>query len=385
MTMAIRVLLVDDEPDLADMSALFLERERDVFDTHAVTDPTVALSRLGEERFDCVVSDYDMPGMNGLELLATVQKAHPELPFVLFTGKGSEEIASEAISAGVSGYLQKESGVDQYTVLANVVENAVEKYRAELALREEQSFVESALNSLNDIFYAIDTDYEFLRWNDTVSEVTGHADIDLADMRLTELFAEDVSADLDSIFADGIGVFETEIRTHAGEFVPYEFRGATFTDSSGDVLGICGVGRDVGDRMCREAKLRESERQFEAVFDDPFSFIGLIETDGTVIQVNQTALDAIDKDAEEIAGELFWDTPWWSFSEAVQDDLRERISQAASGEFVRFHAENRTTGSGLVLLDVSIRPVRGESGEVETVIAEGRSMEALQERVEELR
>ncbi|WP_435159674.1 response regulator [Haladaptatus sp. DFWS20] len=68
MTPPIRVLLVNDEPDPADMTSLFLQRERELFETHAETRPTSALSRLDSERCDCVVSDYDMPEMNGLEL-----------------------------------------------------------------------------------------------------------------------------------------------------------------------------------------------------------------------------------------------------------------------------------------------------------------------------
>jgi CheY-like chemotaxis protein len=250
MAMPIRVLLIDDERDLADMAALFLERECDALETDSVTSPEDALARLKAGDFDCVVSDYDMPTMNGLELLDAVRDEHPELPFVLFTGKGSEEIASEAISAGVSGYHQKETGVDQYTVLAN----AVEKHRAERALHE-------------------------------------------------------------------------------------------------------------------------SERRFGAVFNDPFSFIGLLETDGTVIAVNQTALDAIGEEAAAVEGKPFWKTPWWTFSEDVQAELRDKIADAADDEFIRFRTKNWTEKLGCLVLDVIVRPVHDGSGSVETLIVEGRSVE----------
>ncbi len=190
---------------------LFRARTR-VFETDFETDPEAAIAHLESERVDCVVSDYDMPDVNDLELLAAVRETHPDLPFVLFTGKGSEEIASEAIAAGVSGYLQKETNTDQYTVLASVVENAVEKYWAERALKEEQSFIESALDSLADIFYAVDTNYEFIRWNDTMCEVTGYDD-EIADMRLIDLFPEAAAVEMDSIFAEGTGVFETDVHS----------------------------------------------------------------------------------------------------------------------------------------------------------------------------
>ncbi|GAB6878503.1 hypothetical protein JCM17823_07770 [Halorubrum gandharaense] len=127
----IRVLHVDDEPDFAEMAAASLEREDERFVVDTATSAGSGLDRLNETDFDCVVSDYDMPGENGIEFLKAVRDNVPDLPFILFTGKGSEEVASEAISAGVTDYLQKGTGTDQYTVLANRVTNAVEKWRAE--------------------------------------------------------------------------------------------------------------------------------------------------------------------------------------------------------------------------------------------------------------
>ncbi|WP_066411873.1 GAF domain-containing protein [Halorubrum aethiopicum] len=126
---AIRVLHVDDEPELAEMAATFLEREDDRIDVETASNASEGLERLAAGDVDCVVSDYDMPGRNGIEFLEAVREEHPDLPFLLYTGKGSEEVASEAIAAGVTDYLQKERGTSQYAVLANRVANAVEQYR----------------------------------------------------------------------------------------------------------------------------------------------------------------------------------------------------------------------------------------------------------------
>lgn len=104
---AIRVLHVDDEPGFADLTTTFLEREDDRFDTETVTSVKQGLDRLSGRTYDCLVSDHDMPGQSGIEFLETVRDEYPNLPFILFTGKGSEEVASDAISAGVTDYLQK--------------------------------------------------------------------------------------------------------------------------------------------------------------------------------------------------------------------------------------------------------------------------------------
>ncbi|TKX52092.1 response regulator, partial [Halorubrum sp. SP3] len=119
ITDSIRVLYVDDEPEFAEMAATFLGREDDRFDVEIVSSGTEGSARLADESFDCVISDYDMPGQNGIEFLETVRDDHPDLPFILHTGKGSEEVASDAISAGVTDYIQKSGSADQYALLAN--------------------------------------------------------------------------------------------------------------------------------------------------------------------------------------------------------------------------------------------------------------------------
>jgi len=127
-----RVLLVDDEPG----AAAHVERLLNGVETVTRTAPADALDVVREERVDCVVSDYNMPETDGLELFEEVRSIDPGLPFVLFTGRGSEEIASDAISAGVTDYLQKGIGRDRYEMLANSVENALDRRRAERDLRE---------------------------------------------------------------------------------------------------------------------------------------------------------------------------------------------------------------------------------------------------------
>lgn len=124
------VLCVDDDPDLLALTATHLERTDDAFDVTTTTDPNEALELLSRTACDCVVSDYDMPSMDGLALLESVRERHPDLPFILFTGKGSEEVASEAIASGVTDYLQKGAGGDRYDLLANRIRNAVEQHRA---------------------------------------------------------------------------------------------------------------------------------------------------------------------------------------------------------------------------------------------------------------
>ena len=130
-TSGIHVLHVDDEPDFAELAADMLEREDDRFSVETATSTSEGLDRFAADEFDCIVSDYDMPGQNGIEFLEQVRDEYPDVPFILYTGKGSEEVASDAISAGVTDYLQKGGGTEKYELLSNRILNTVEQYRSQ--------------------------------------------------------------------------------------------------------------------------------------------------------------------------------------------------------------------------------------------------------------
>lgn len=122
----IQILLIDDDSDDLEMGKLFLEQESDQFDITTATSAAGGLGRLtGELSVDCVVSDYDMSGTDGLELLKTVRRRYPELPFILFTGQGSKAVAKQAILDDVTDYVKKDVGAGQYAVLSERIRRAI--------------------------------------------------------------------------------------------------------------------------------------------------------------------------------------------------------------------------------------------------------------------
>jgi len=126
-----RVLHVDDNPEYIELTKTFLERDHEQFTVVTETSAIEGFRQLRQEPFDCVVADYQMPNTNGLEFLELVREEFPDLPFILFTGAGDEALASEAITAGVTDYVRKYGGTEQYDVLANRIDNAVQRYRTQ--------------------------------------------------------------------------------------------------------------------------------------------------------------------------------------------------------------------------------------------------------------
>jgi CheY-like chemotaxis protein len=126
----LNVLYADDERGMLELGKEFLEMSGRL-KVETATSAREALRKMAGRRFDAIVSDYQMPGMDGLEFLRRVRSRDEFIPFVLFTGRGREEVAIEACNAGASGYLQKGvSPTPMFVELEYIIEQAVEKHIA---------------------------------------------------------------------------------------------------------------------------------------------------------------------------------------------------------------------------------------------------------------
>jgi DNA-binding NtrC family response regulator len=129
----VSILCVDDESHSADLTAIRLEQLDERFSVETAARAKEGLAYIEDNHVDCIVSDYKMPDIDGLAFFEMVHNEYPQLPFVLFTGRGSEAVADDARSRGVTKYLEKTT-TDRYEVLAEQVRNAVKKRRAEQGL-----------------------------------------------------------------------------------------------------------------------------------------------------------------------------------------------------------------------------------------------------------
>jgi PAS domain S-box-containing protein len=373
MSDRIRILHVDDEPDLADMTATFLEREDDTFEVETATRSSTGLDRLTNHDFDCIVADYDMPGQTGIEFLKTVREDYPDLPFILYTGKGSEEVASDAISAGVTDYLQKESGTSQYTVLAHRIRNAVEQYRSQQAVEDTEEKLSQLADRSEDILFMVDGDWsELLFINSAFEDIWGIP---------TERLEENLRAFLEHIHPEDRDRARRSMeRLSNGQADELEYRvvppdgdqrwvraqSKPIFDDGDTVARIAGFVRDVTER-------KERARRFEAIFNNTYTFAGLLEPDGTLIEANETALSFGGLDRDDVVGKPLWETDWVQVSEETRRTVREGVERARNGEL--FRDEIRVQGSDReAVIDFSIRPITNEQGEVTLLVPEGRDI-----------
>ncbi|WP_255151842.1 PAS domain-containing protein [Halorarius halobius] len=358
----IRVLHLDDDEMFLELTATSLEREE--FDVVSLSDPQEALDRLCGD-VDCIVSDYQMPEMDGIEFLESVREDCPNVPFLLFTGKGSEDIAGRAISAGVTDYLQKSPGQDQFALLANRIENAVSQHRAQERVREVH-------DRIDDAVVALDSDWRYTYVNRRAEELLGVDAADLEGNPIWETYPGLVGSEFEEAFREAVRTQEPTTVEAYHDLTESWYETRAYPDEN----GLSVYFRDVTER-------RERELQYEAVFNQTYQFTGLLEPDGTVLEANETALSFGGLDREDVVGEKVWDTEWFQHGDAATV-ARAFVDRAADGEFARTDLEVQGA-EGVATIDFSVRPVTDDDGEVVLLIPEGRDITELKQQEEQLR
>ena len=319
------VLYVDDEEDLLTLAKLFLERSGE-FRVETMTSALQALNSSQIVSFDAIISDYQMPKMDGIEFLKILKAQGNHTPFILFTGKGREEIVIEALNNGADFYIQK--GGDpkaQFAELSNKIRYTVLRRRAESELLDSQKKIADIIDFLPDATFAINIEGVVIAWNRAIEEMTG---INRDDMlgegdyaytipfygirrkQLLDLIDEDdeeISSKYQSIQRVGQNL-------HAEAFAPSLYGGkgayvwvtvAPLHDIHGKRIGAIESIRDVTDRKRVEEALKYSEERYRNIIEEQTEFISRFLPDGKHVFVNEAYCEYFGFRREEILGHRF--------------------------------------------------------------------------------
>ncbi|WP_440770776.1 PAS domain S-box protein [Natronorubrum sp. DTA28] len=291
----IRVLHVDDDPEFATQLAAGLEREDDRFETTTVTTAREGLARFETDRIDCLVSEYDLADTDGLALLERVRDQDERVPFVLCTDSGSEALASDAIAAGVTDYVRKETASDEYPVLANRLVNAVETARSQRHHERQRRAIETAREGIS----LLDPDGTFVYVNRAYAECFGYEPAALIGEHWELLYTDEDAATvreevLPTVRAEGYWHDEsTGVRADGSRIV------VDHTLSTTDRNGLICTLRDVTDHRDRERDLERYETIVEALGDPVYT----IDSDGRYAFVNDAYAEITGYAKRDIIGQ----------------------------------------------------------------------------------
>lgn len=352
----IRVLHVDDEPGFADLAGSFIEREDDRIEVVTETRARDGLDRLEREPIDCIVSDYRMPVMDGLESLDAVREEHPDLPFILFTGQGSEEVASRALTAGATEYLQKDGGTDQYALLANRIHNAVEMRE----MRRQRERHLHAIETAHEGISILDDEGRFVYVNRTYADLYGYDPEELIGEHWELLYPDD---EVEFVREEILPAVDAEGYWH-GRATGLRADGTTFqedhvvsTTGGGDL--VCTV-RDLTNRQRREQELDLKTR---AMDEAP---VGILITDysqedNPIVYANDRFEELTGYTESEILGRNCRFLQGEGTEEAPVAEMREAID---AREPVSVELRNYRKNGSAFWNRVTIAPVRDDDGEM---------------------
>jgi PAS domain S-box-containing protein len=334
------VLYVDDEPMLLELAKIFLEQSGD-FRVDTLTSAPAALDTLTRTSYDCIISDYQMPVMDGIAFLKTVRSRGNVLPFIIFTGKGREEVVIEALNSGADFYLQK--GGDpkaQFAELAHKIKQAV-------GIRRAQKTMQDLVQGAPIPEFVIDASHRVIFWNHALEEYSGIMASDIIGTTdhwkafyphprpcLADLIVDGNKDGIARWYAgkQALSTLTTDNFVATDYFPAMKggtwlfFTAAPLRDPSGTITGAIETLQDVTSIHTKEAELRAayeqaktreaalniqnkmleaSEQRYRNVVEDQTEFISRFLPDGTHVFVNEAYCRYFNKSRDEIIGKEF--------------------------------------------------------------------------------
>jgi DNA-binding NtrC family response regulator len=170
----IRILHVDDDPSILEISKDIMLHMNPNFEFGSAYCVAEAFKKLTTGHYDIVVSDYEMPQKDGLQFLKELKQQKNEIPFILFTGKGREEVAIKALNLGADGYFNKQGSTETvYGELSHAIFSLVERKKTKEALTQSELRWTTTLTSIGDAVIATDTSGKITFLNTEAEKLTG--------------------------------------------------------------------------------------------------------------------------------------------------------------------------------------------------------------------
>ena len=301
---SIRVLHVDDEAGFLKVTKECLEEEGP-FKVDTALSVDEALNKMKEKEYDAVVSDYRMPGKDGLEFLKQLRKRGNNIPFVIFTGKGREEVAIKALNMGADRYLNKTGAPETvYCELAHAIRQAVDRRSTQIESFKREAKLNAILESSPEAITVTDLDGNVTECNQTAVDMyCGQSKEDLVGYNALEFIAkkdrEKAIQNLKKTIEQGsVKTVEYSLLTEDGREFPGELSASVVRDASGKPMHIVSISRDITERKKAEADLR----RLATIITDSNDAVTVMDMEGRIIDWNKGAEDTYGYSKDEALG-----------------------------------------------------------------------------------
>lgn len=329
-----RILYVDDEDALLNATQLYFQREGSLsIDTACSADE--GFRKIGASRYDAIISDFEMPDMNGIEFLSALRSGGNDTPFIIFTGRGREDVVIDAFNAGADYYLQKGGHPKaQFAELFNTIQKAIENRKVKDEIRHKNAEIEaknreltkktdelrqnldelvksrnqlqeserrarSLLDSSISTIVLLDRDGIVLDANESYPARFGKTRADIIGTNVWDLFPDEIgkqrSVWLEQVFSSG-KPFKREVSWDG----IWDYSIDPVLDTDGTVTSVTIHATDITQRRQMEDEIRTSEILYRTVVEDQTEFVCRFLPDGTHVFINDAYCRYFGKTRQEL-------------------------------------------------------------------------------------
>jgi len=300
-------LIVDDEIDFLELVSAYLE-EKGVFEILTAPSAEEALRLLRSYPVEVIVSDYQMPGTDGIGLLKRVRREYGGIPFIMFTGRGREQIAIQALNEGADFYLQKAGDPrTMFAELHHVMESALSRWSAEKALEHNARRFRTLIENSSDLILTIDGASRIGYVSPSSERLLGYGPEEMANRSLRDILDPEgiirlkEAIDTVSSLPGRREKIEVGLRHRKGHWLTFEAELIADRDSpDGDRLIL--NARDVTERKRLEGELRQSREEKDIILDSLLENVVYKDRDSRIIWVNRAAAESVGMRPEEMIG-----------------------------------------------------------------------------------
>ncbi|HDQ05576.1 MAG TPA: response regulator [Candidatus Bathyarchaeota archaeon] len=302
--MSMRVLHVDDDEDFLKCSKRFLEMQ-DSFQVETALSVKEALQKIRQKQYDVIVSDYQMPEASGLDLLKQLKKGGNDIPFILFTGKGREEVAIEALNLGADQYVNKIGKPEViYSELTHIIKKVVKSKQAEKALQKSEENYRRLFENAPAVIVTMDLKGNVTSINKAAGQYGFKKDEFVGkNMRkfILKRYWPTVLKDLVQISRRKTVKSKIEIDTPKGNKIAKYNSSPIIIDNK--VVGMQTILTDITEHEKLERQLKESEEKYRKQFEAAMDAIFLADAEtGILVDCNRAATKLVGRKKSELIG-----------------------------------------------------------------------------------
>ncbi|PVX23961.1 MAG: hypothetical protein CW691_09215 [Candidatus Bathyarchaeum sp.] len=286
----ILVLHVDDEPSFLDTTKQILEMKNPAIQVYAVSSVNEARQILKTKKIDVIISDYEMPDETGIDFLKELRKTKTNIPFILFTGKGREEIAIEALNIGADGYLNKfGKPATVYGQLLHAIFSSVKAKRTEDDVIKFKTISDKAGYGV----MLIDLDGNIIYANDALAKMHGYAIKEIVGKNHSIFYTKKgkvrIESSMKELFEKNYLIRDEQHLKKNGTLIPVLSNVTLIRDQKRVPSFVANIVTDITEKKIAEKKLKESESRLRHTLDNMLEGCQIIDPDWRYLYVNDAA------------------------------------------------------------------------------------------------